>query len=101
MHKLVHWVCRVLPANAAFAETIERVGLSAKRRAGPGPTGGSQGNRDEIARANCLPWLKRAYGLRFVSTLLDAGTLRAADARVEPARRQSRLVAGGWLRAPC
>ena len=44
------------------------------------------------------------YGLRLlttlnkVSALLDTSTLRALDARVEPARQDARLVAGSWLR---
>jgi osmoprotectant transport system substrate-binding protein len=51
--------------------------------------------RDAIAR----------YGLRLLSTLnrvsalLDTGTLRSLDARVEIAGQNARLVAGGWLRA--
>jgi osmoprotectant transport system substrate-binding protein len=51
--------------------------------------------RDAIAR----------YGPRLlavvnkVSALLDTGTLRALDARVELARQDARLVAGSWLRA--
>jgi osmoprotectant transport system substrate-binding protein len=45
------------------------------------------------------------YGLRLlttlnrVSALLDTGTLRSLDARVERAGQNPRLVAGGWLRA--
>jgi len=34
-----------------------------------------------------------------VSALLDTGTLRALDARVELARQDARMVAGSWLRA--
>ena len=51
--------------------------------------------RDAIAR----------YGPRLlatlnkVSALLDTGTLRALDARVELAGQNARLVAGSWLRA--
>jgi osmoprotectant transport system substrate-binding protein len=51
--------------------------------------------RDVIAR----------YGPRLlttlnkVSALLDTGTLQTLDARVELARQDARLVAGGWLRA--
>jgi osmoprotectant transport system substrate-binding protein len=37
--------------------------------------------------------------LNRVSALLDTGTLRALDARVELARQNPRLVAGNWLRA--
>jgi osmoprotectant transport system substrate-binding protein len=37
--------------------------------------------------------------LNTVSALLDTGTLRALDARVEIAGQNARLVAGGWLRA--
>jgi osmoprotectant transport system substrate-binding protein len=37
--------------------------------------------------------------LNRVSALLDTGTLRALDARVEIAGQNARLVAGGWLRA--
>jgi glycine betaine/choline ABC-type transport system substrate-binding protein len=34
-----------------------------------------------------------------VSALLDTGTLRALDARIELERQSPRLVAGSWLRA--
>jgi osmoprotectant transport system substrate-binding protein len=37
--------------------------------------------------------------LNTVSALLDTGTLRALDARVELAGQDPRLVAGRWLRA--
>ena len=37
--------------------------------------------------------------LNRVSALLDTGTLRALDARVELERQNPRLVAGSWLRA--
>jgi glycine betaine/choline ABC-type transport system substrate-binding protein len=37
--------------------------------------------------------------LSSVSALLGTGTLRALGARVEAAGQDSRLVAGGWLRA--
>ncbi len=37
--------------------------------------------------------------LNSVLALLGTGTLRALDARVELAGQDSRLVAGGWLRA--
>jgi osmoprotectant transport system substrate-binding protein len=38
-------------------------------------------------------------GLNNVSALLDTRTLRVLDGRVEIARQNTRLVAGGWLRA--
>jgi glycine betaine/choline ABC-type transport system substrate-binding protein len=37
--------------------------------------------------------------LNRVSALLDTGTLRALDARIELAGQNPRLVAGSWLRA--
>jgi osmoprotectant transport system substrate-binding protein len=51
--------------------------------------------RDVIARygPNLVAVLNR------VSALLDTGTLRALDARVERAGQTPRLVAGSWLRA--
>ena len=51
--------------------------------------------RDVIARygPNLVAVLNR------VSALLDTGTLRALDARVERAGQNPRLVAGSWLRA--
>ena len=51
--------------------------------------------RDVIARygPNLVAVLNR------VSALLDTGTLRALDARIELARQNPRLVAGSWLRA--
>ena len=51
--------------------------------------------RDAIARygPHLLALLNR------VSALLDTGTLRALDARVELAGQDPRLVAGSWLRA--
>ena len=51
--------------------------------------------RDVIARYG--PHLLAA--LNTVSALLDTGTLRALDARVELAGQDPRLVAGSWLRA--
>jgi osmoprotectant transport system substrate-binding protein len=58
---------------------------------------------------NITPLVRRAtiarYGPRLltvlntVSALLDTGTLRALDARVEIAVQNPRLVAGSWLRA--
>jgi len=51
--------------------------------------------RDVIAR--CGPNLLAV--LSSVSVLLGTGTLRALGARVELAGQDSRLVAGGWLRA--
>ena len=51
--------------------------------------------RDVIARygPNLVAVLNR------VSALLDTGTLRALDARIELERQNPRLVAGSWLRA--
>jgi osmoprotectant transport system substrate-binding protein len=51
--------------------------------------------RDAIVRYG--PRLLAA--LNKVSALLDTGTLRALDARVEIAGQSARLVAGSWLRA--
>jgi osmoprotectant transport system substrate-binding protein len=51
--------------------------------------------RDAIARYG--PHLLAV--LNSVSALLDTGTLRALDARVELAGQNPRLVAGSWLRA--
>ena len=51
--------------------------------------------RDVIAR--CGPNLLAV--LNSVLALLGAGTLRALGARAELAGQDSRLVAGGWLRA--
>jgi osmoprotectant transport system substrate-binding protein len=58
---------------------------------------------------NITPLVRRSaierYGPRLlatlnkVSALLDTGTLRALDARVELAGQDPRLVAGSWLRA--
>jgi glycine betaine/choline ABC-type transport system substrate-binding protein len=61
------------------------------------PTGNitSLVRRDVIAR--CGPNLLAM--LNSVPAMLGTGTLRALGARVELAGQDSRLVAGGWLRA--
>ena len=66
-------------------------------------------NRGLQPAENITPLVRRdviaRYGTRLlavlnsVSALLDTGTLRALDARVELARQNPRQVAGGWLRA--
>jgi osmoprotectant transport system substrate-binding protein len=66
-------------------------------------------NRGLQPAENITPLLRRdviaRYGLRLlaalnkVSALLDTGTLRALDARVELAGQSPRRVAGSWLRA--
>ena len=44
-------------------------------------------------------WPTPGRGAEQVSALLDTGTLRALNARVERAGQNPRLVAGSWLRA--
>ncbi len=66
-------------------------------------------NRGLQPAENITPLLRRdvitRYGTRLlavlnsVSAMLDTGTLRALDARVELAGQSPRQVAGGWLRA--
>ncbi len=58
---------------------------------------------------NITPLVRRDVTVRYgpnlvavlnrVSALLDTGTVRALDARVELAGQDPRLVAGSWLRA--
>ena len=58
---------------------------------------------------NITPLVRRDVVVRYgpnlvallnrISALLDTGTLRALDARVELAGQDPRLVAGSWLRA--
>jgi osmoprotectant transport system substrate-binding protein len=65
-------------------------------------------NRNLQPAENITPLIRRSaiqrYGPRLlatlnkVSALLDTGTLRALDARVELAGQDPRLVAGSWLR---
>ena len=50
--------------------------------------------RDVVAHYGPRP----LAALNTVSALLDTGTLRALDARVELAGQDPRLVAGSWLR---